>query len=203
MVLLEELLNSVAFDRAVNDLAQEFREKHGLPAIHQLGLVVPNVEAAALSLEAQGIGPFFIAHGSPVLWRERGEERSIRGKMGLAYHRGYELELLEPTEGSDFYRRSLDPEGRIVVQHLGLLVEDVDEWADRLSAAGMPVWIRGRLKMGPSQVDFAYMDTLEEAGFIIEFISWRMFGRTFKPPASLLKVGGRLEKWSGKRSIAV
>ena len=61
MVLLEELLNSVAFDRAVNDLAQEFREKHGLPAIHQLGLVVPNVEAAALSLEEGVFKPVLLA----------------------------------------------------------------------------------------------------------------------------------------------
>ena len=203
MVLLGDLLNAADFSKAVDGLAREFRDQHKLPAIHQLGLTVPDVEDAARDLEAKGIGPFFIANGSPVFWRERGQERSIRGKMGLANHRGFELELLEPTEGSEFYRQSLNPADGIVVQHLGLLVQDVDEWADRLGATGSPVWIRGKLKIGPATADFCYMDTVEEAGLIIEFISWRIFGRPFSPPATLYHVAGRLEKWSGKRSSAV
>ena len=203
MVFFESLLNAGDFGQAVHSLAREFRDKHGLPAIHQLGLVVLDVADAARSLEAHGIGPFFIAHGSPVSWCERGKERSIRGKMGLAYHAGIELELLEPAEGSDFYRQSLDPEGRIVLQHLGLLVPDVDEQAARLATAGSPVWVRGRLKIGPATADFAYMDTVEEIGLIIEFISWRILRWAFSPPPGLLKLAGRLEKWSGKRSISV
>jgi len=202
MVLLGDLLNAADFSKAVDGLAREFRDKHKLPAIHQLGLTVPDVEDAARDLEAKGIGPFFIANGSPVFWRERGQVRSICGKMGMAYHQGFELELLEPTEGSEFYKQSLDPAGGIVVQHLGLLTQDVDEWANRLAAAGSPVWIRGKLKIGPATVDFSYMDT-EEAGLIIEFISWRIFGQPFSPPAALYHAAGRLEKWSGKRSIAV
>ena len=203
MVLLGDLLNAANFSKAVDGLAREFRDQHKLPAIHQLGLTVPNVENAARVLEAKGIGPFFIANGSPVFWRERGQERSIRGKMGLANHRGFELELLEPTEGSEFYRQSLNPADGIVVQHLGLLVQDVDEWADRLAAAGSPVWIRGKLKIGPATANFAYMDTVEKAGIVVEFISWRIFGQTFSPPAALYHGAGWLEKWSGKRSITV
>ena len=203
MVLLGDLLNTADFSKAVDGLAREFRGRHKLPAIHQLGLTVPDVEYAARVLEAKGIGPFFIANGSPVFWRERGQERSIRGKMGMAYHQSFELELLEPTEGSEFYRQSLDSAGGIVVQHLGFLVPDVDEWADRLAAAGSPVWIRGKLKIGPAAADFCYMDTVEEAGLIIEFISWRIFGSSFSPPAALYHAAGRLEKWSGKRSITV
>ncbi len=203
MVLLADLLNAADFSKAVDGLACEFRDQHKLPAIHQLGLTVPDVENAARVLEAKGIGPFFIANGSPVFWRERGQEQSIRGKMGLANYRGFELELLEPTEGSDFYRQSLDPAGGIVVQHLGLLAPDVDEWADRLAAAGSPVWIRGKLKIGPATADFCYVDSVEEAGLIIEFISWRIFGSPFHPLAALYHGAGRLEKWSGKRSITV
>jgi hypothetical protein len=203
VVFLDDLLNADDLYTGVNDLAHEFRNKYALPPIHQLGLVAPDVEEAAASLEAQGVDPFFIADGSPVFWRERGQERSVRGKMGLVHYQGFELELLEPTEGSDFYRHSLDPEGRIVVQHLGLLVDDVDAWADKLVATGSPVWVRGQLKLGPSQVDFCYLDTVEEAGIVVEFISWCIFGRPFKPPGGLLKIGGRLEKWSGKRSITV
>ena len=115
----------------------------------------------------------------------------------------FELELLEPVEGSDFYQRSLDPEGRIVVQHLGFLVHDVDEWADRLAAAGSPVWVRGGLKLGPARTEFAYMDTAEEAGLIVELISRRVFGWRIWPLSGIFQVLAYLEKWTGKRSISV
>ena len=203
MVFLEDLLSADDFGAAVDGLAREFRDRHELPAIHQLGLVVPDVKEAAHTLEDHGIGPFFIAHGSAAWWRERGQDGSVRGDLGLAYYKGFELELLEPGEGSDFYRQSLDPEGRIVVQHLGLLVRDVDEWIEKLEAAGTSTWVRGRVKMGPVRAEFAYMDAMDEVGFIIELIAWCTFGWITTPPTGVVKVLGRLQKWSGKRSMSV
>lgn len=201
MIFLQDLLTAQDLGQAAGDLIGELRTQHDLPPVYQLGLVAPDVEAAAHQLESQGFGPFFIAHGSPVLWLERGQARQIRGKLGLAYHQGLELELLEPGEGTDFYRQSLDPAGRVVVQHLGFLVPDVDAEVDRLVATGLPLWVRGRLSIGPVKVDFAYLDTLEQAGLIVELIRWHALGQTFKPPAPLLGALGRLEKRSGKRSI--
>jgi len=203
VISLDELMNTEDFGKAVNELARDFRDRHQLPAVEQLGVLVPDVEKASETLETQGIGPFFITHIAPVMWRERGDERKIRGKLALAYHQGYELELLEPAEGSDFYGRSLDSEGRMMVQHLGMLVDDVDACAERLNASGIETWVRGRLKIGPLLVDFAYMDTVEKAGIIVEFISWRLCGRLFKPPSRMLNVAGRLLKWSRKRSVTV
>jgi hypothetical protein len=201
MVVLNDLLAAADFPAAVDALAADFRRAHHLPPIHQLGLVTPSAETAAAELEARGIGPFFIAAGAPVLWRERGQDRRFAGKLALAYHRGYELEPLEPGEGSDFYRRSLDPAGRTVVQHLGMLVSDVDDWAQRMERAGFPVWVRGRLKSGPLVTDFAYLDTEAEAGLVIEFIRWTVFGREFSPPPKLIHAIGRLQRWSGKRCL--
>lgn len=128
---------------------------------------------------------------------------SCRGKLGLSHHHSVELELLEPGEGSDFYRRSLDPEGRIVVQHLGFLVDDVDTWAEKLTAAGSAVWVRGAITLGPANTQFAYMDTEETAGIVVEFISQRCFGLRWWPLGALFKAAARIEKWTGKRSISV
>lgn len=202
-MLLDDLLKSTDFRAAVNDLARAFRDKHSLPPVHQLGLVASDVERAASALEKRGIGPFFIARGSPVLWCERAQERRVRGKMGLSYYRGIELELLEPLEGSDFYKDSLDPQGGIALHHLGVLVQNVDTWAEGLAAAGVPVWVRGTLQMGPVNVDFAYMDTVGALGYVFEFICWRMGDLRFRPPPRLLRGAGWLEKWSGRRSISV
>jgi hypothetical protein len=198
MAWLQDLLETSDFKAAVAGLAREFRARHALPAVHQLGLVVPDAEAAATELEQRGIGPFFIAAGQPKLWREQGEDKTFQGKLGFAYHQGFELELLEPGQGSDFYRRSLDPQGRIVVQHLGFLCPDVDAAAGRL---GSPVRVRGRIKTGPMVTEFAYLDTEAEAGLVIEFISWRFLGLAFTPLRGLVHALGRLEKWSGKRCL--
>jgi len=202
-MIFTELLERGNFRAGVEALAMEFRKKHGLPPIRQLGLVTPSVEDAAAELEARGIGPFFIAAGAPVRWTERGDERRFAGKLGMAIHEGFELELLEPGEGSDFYRRSLDPEGRIVVQHLGLLTDDVDGEAGDLARKGWPVYVRGTIKSGPLRTEFCYMDTEKEAGLVIEFIDWTFFGLRFTPPAFIYHGLGRLEKLIHKRSLSM
>ncbi len=201
-MFLEDLLKASDFHAAIDDLARPVRERWALPEVDQLGLVVPDVEEAAGVLEEQGIGPFFIAAGAPLLWRQRGQERHVYGKMALTRYRGVELELLQPLEGSDFYTPSVDPEGRAALHHLGFRVKDVDTWADRLAQAGYPIWVRGRLGLGPIRTDFAYMDTVDEVGIVVEFIRWRIAGIRFTPPGTILKAVGWVEKRSGKRCIS-
>ena len=130
-------------------------------------------------------------------------KRSVRGKLGLASYRGFELELLEPAEGSEFYRRSLDNRGRIVLQHLGFVVDDVDKWAERMATAGLPVWVRGGLKLGPARSNFAYLDSEKQVGIIIEFISRRTFGLKVWPLTAIFRALATLCKWTGKRSISL
>jgi len=203
MIFFKELLNAPDFSAAVDELARGFRDSYSLPPIHQLGIVVGDVEQAAYDLEAQGMKPFFIAEGSPVSWHERSVPGSFSGKMGIAYHQGYEVELLEAGTGSDFYRNYIPPEQEMVVQHLGFVVEDVDAWSAKLSAEGHPLWIRGKLRAGPATTDFAYMDTVDHAGIIIEFICWRFLGIMLTPPPGIFHTIGRIEKWTGRRCISV
>jgi hypothetical protein len=203
MIFLEELLNQPDFKKALDNLIPDFNKKFLLPEIHQLGLVVADVEKSALKLEERGVAPFFIATGSPAFWIEKHENRSFNGKLGFSHYHGVELELLEPGEGSDFYQRSLDPDGRIVVQHLGYLVDDVDSWAEKLTMESFDVWIRGAIKLGPANTQFAYMDTESKAGVVIEFISRRCFGLKWWPLDVIFKVIARFQKWTGKRSLSV
>jgi hypothetical protein len=95
----------------------------------------------------------------------------------------------------------MDPDGKIVVQQLGFLVNDVEMWADKLAIAGTSLWLLGQLKLGPATYDFAYMKPLAESGLVIEFINWRLMGFQIGPPRTLLKTLGRLEKLTGKRAI--
>lgn len=52
MVYLEDLLKAGDFRQAVYAIAKDFRAAHNFPDIHQLGIVVTDVEAAAAKLEA-------------------------------------------------------------------------------------------------------------------------------------------------------
>jgi hypothetical protein len=201
-ILFKDVWNADNFSEGVDHLAQEFRAQHKLPPLYQLGLTVKCVEESAVQLEAQGIGPFFIISGPAKMWRERDEERHFRGKMGLAYHRGIQLELLEPGEGSDFYQQTLDPAGGITIQHLGFWVRDIEAWSSRLIASGALVWIRGKLQSGPLTVDFVYLDTVAQTGFVIEFLCWKLLNIPFKLPVWITHGIGRLEKMSGKRSLS-
>jgi hypothetical protein len=201
MISFYDLLAGGDLRASARELAGDFGKRFALPGVHQLGLVVPDVEEAARELETKGIGPFFIAGGSPDFWHERGEPREFTGRMGLAVRDGLEIELLEPGTGSDFYAQSVDDAGRPVVQHLGFLVNDVDIWAAVLAQAGYPVWVKGRLSAWPTSTRFAYMDTVRDAGLVIEFISWRLLGQPFKPVSGIYHTLGRIQKRTGKRTV--
>ena len=201
-MLLADMLVNQDFNTRMQAVAEPFRKKASIPfRVYQAGIVVPDVETAAASLEAQGFGPFMIAAGTLPRWTERDTEGRFRGKMGVAYHDGMELELLEPGEGSDFYLRHVDHEGRPVIHHIGFLTHAVDEWAERLSQMGCPVWVRGRIRVGPLSIDFAYMDSVREAGTILEFIGYRFAGIPAGPAAGITRAVAWLQRKTGKRCI--
>lgn len=201
-MLLADMITGPGFNARMQEIAAPFRKQSGIPfRVHQAGIVVPDVAKAAADLEAQGLGPFMMAAATLPRWTERGGERTFRGTMGVAYLDGIELELLEPGEGSDFYRQHVDAKGRPVIQHIGFLTHAVDEWADRLSNAGCPVWVRGRIGVGPLSINFAYMDTVSRAGTILEFIGYRFAGIPTRPASGIMRAAAWLQKKTGKRCI--
>jgi hypothetical protein len=203
-MVLSDIMADADFTSRVQSIALESRKKLGIDVpVYQLGVVVPDVVAAAADLEAKGIKPFLLMGGSARSWKERGADGAMKSRLGFGYHHGIEIELLEPGSGSDFYRRSLDTSGRPFVQHLGFLVSDVDAWAKKLVDAGSPVYVRGRLGVGPLRIEFAYMDTEKEAGLILEFICHRLFGIWIRPPIWLQQLIGRIEIKAGKRCLDV
>lgn len=192
---IETLLEAPDFAGAVNRLAREFRHKHGLPDVYQVGLLAPDVDAATRQLERRGVGPFVVGTGAPERWEERGEALQVEATMALAYHAGLEIELLEPAEGTAFYSAGSEGPSDIVVHHVGLAVDDVDRWTSHLETVGPSTWVRGSLKLGPLHVEFAYMDTVAEAGTILEFIGWRIRGRRVTPVPGTVTDVRRLQRW--------
>jgi hypothetical protein len=200
---LDDILISDNIDYEISRIAKDFREKNQFPEVRQLGVVVADVEAAAAELEDKGIGPFFIASDKLDMWNERGKKKTFSGKVGLTCHKGYEIELLEPGAGSNFYKSCVDKKGRMVLQHLGFSVKDVDSFTRKLEESGNKTWVRGKIKSLGLVTEFAYMDTVKQAGIITELIDMRIFGVPLKNPhAGFYHNFGRLEKIIGKRSLS-
>jgi hypothetical protein len=202
-IYLEELLDEKSFAEATNKLSRRVRDAHDFPALYQVGAVVPNVEGAAKALEERGIGPFFIMAGPATRWREKGQHRDCTLKLGLAFHQGIQVELLEPVQGSDIHKDSLDLQGKPVVQHLAFLVKDVDAWAEKLEAARTGLWVRATLKGAGLTADLAYMDTNEDDGLSMEFIRIKLFGIPLRLSGGVVHTIGRIQKWTGKRCLEV
>jgi Glyoxalase/Bleomycin resistance protein/Dioxygenase superfamily len=203
MIYLEDLIKTGDFNMAANKLIYPFREEFNLPDVDQLGVVVPDVEAAAKDLESKGCGSFFIAQGKASFWQERGEDKTMQSKLGIAYLDNIEIELLEPGTGSDFYRQSLDPGGKPVVQHIGFQVPDLEEKAAEMAKKSDGLYVRGQIKFGPSRTEFAYMDTIEKTGFILEYITHHFLGKSTRPPQALFHSIGFLQKLTGKRCFTI
>ena len=50
--------------------------------------------------------------GPAARWREKGEHRDCTVKLGLAFHQGIQVELLEPVQGSEIHKDSLEARGK-------------------------------------------------------------------------------------------
>ena len=54
------------------------------------------------------------------------------------------------------------------------MVQDIDKRLDACQKLGIGVLQRGTIRDIGFTVDYAYVDTVEQAGVVIEFIQWRL-----------------------------
>lgn len=204
MTLLREFMAAESFTAAVNKLSEPIQRRFDLPDVYQLGLVVPDAVAADVAIVRDwGLDPAFMLDGEAALWIENGKELSVRGRLGFTYHQGYELELIEPRHGADFYARDLNPDGEIFLHHFGFVVHDLDLQTARLTSQGVPLLVRGRIHSGPLTVDFSYLDTRGEFGLITELICMRFMGIRTRMPPPLARYMGQRQTRSGKRALSL
>lgn len=111
---------------------------------HHVGVVVRDINKAIAHLEALGFGPFRFdddhktfairfkgeLHGKPAEWTTT----ISNAEMG-----DVQLELLEPTEGDQALKESLDAQGE-GLHHIGWLSSDVRGEIERAKARGAKVW---------------------------------------------------------------
>jgi methylmalonyl-CoA/ethylmalonyl-CoA epimerase len=103
--------------------------------LHHVGVVVKDMDKAIAYLENMGIGPFkgrgdtkwgIITfkgelHGKPAEWKT---------KISNATLGDIQIELLEPAEGNQALKESLDATGE-GLHHIGFVADDVDAELER------------------------------------------------------------------------
>ena len=133
-----------------------------------IGMVVRDMDKTIERLNALGIGPF-----KPRILPPDAKE-TYRGKPFIPSQRvtiqttqigNMELELIQPIDGESPHQEFLDEKGE-GIQHLGFIVDNLEEDVNRLSAEGSSIMLTSEFKGGGG---VAYLD-LDAAGLIVELV---------------------------------
>jgi catechol 2,3-dioxygenase-like lactoylglutathione lyase family enzyme len=133
-----------------------------------IGLVVKDMNKTIERLTALGIGPF-TPRMPPLDAREtyRGKPfiPSQRVAIQITHIGDMELELIQPIDGESPHQEFLDKKGE-GIQHLGFMVDNLQEDIKRLTAQGSEVLLTSQFKSGGG---VTYLD-LDTAGLIVELV---------------------------------
>lgn len=138
----------------------------GLEKVNQVGIVVRDMEKAMKNYwEIFGIS--FPRVVVPEYFNRvyRGKSENFRMKIALTMMGELQVELIQPLEGKTTYGEFLEKWGE-GIHHLGFRVNNLDERVATFQKLGVDVLMRGERVGGK----FAYMDTGEMVGIIIELI---------------------------------
>ena len=136
---------------------------------HHVGIVVRDIEKAIAHLEALGFGPFKFddqhrtftlpfkgeLHGQPAEWKTT-ISNALMGDV--------ELELLEPTEGAQALKETLDAQGE-GLHHIGWLTTDIQGDIAQAKARGAKVWTSS---FPEGNIGFCYFEGSDIGNLAIE-----------------------------------
>jgi methylmalonyl-CoA/ethylmalonyl-CoA epimerase len=151
--------------------------KSDFSKLGHVGVVVKDINKAIAFLEKLGIGPFSVGGGAktfvvPFKGELHGKPAEWKTTISFAKMGDTELELLEPTEGPQALKESLDKTGE-GLHHIGYLTDDLDKEIANFKKNGMGIWTIARQEGGGG---FLYSNPSPVGGIAIEF---RKIG---KPP---------------------
>lgn len=141
--------------------------------INQVALVVEDLEEAVRRYwERFGIGPWRIYTYQPPLVKDmtyRGRRHDYRMRLALAQMGDVILELIQPLSDENVYTEHLRQKGP-GLNHVGIVVPSVKEAVAEAARSGVQVLQSGRGYGLHGDGAYAYMDTQDVLGMIVEFI---------------------------------
>jgi methylmalonyl-CoA/ethylmalonyl-CoA epimerase len=145
--------------------ADDVKRQLQLPEVGQIGVVVRDLDRAVAFYQSTfGVGPFRVQEAeAPNVW-DRGEEKHIKARLGFAMMGQVELEFIHILEGDSVHLEFLREHGE-GLHHLGFRVKDFQAKLEQAKAMGFEV-----LQTGPMGRFYAYLDTRQHGGVILELI---------------------------------
>lgn len=147
--------------------------------VAQVALVVEDLDATVENYwRLFGIGPWhFYTYEAPLLKRMTymGEPVEYSIRIALSYIGGLRIELIQHLWGPTIHRDFIEKRG-YGVQHLGLLVDDIQAAMKEAEAAGYRILTDGAGFGRDGDGYYAYLDTEEDIGITLELIQ-RPVGR--------------------------
>ena len=137
--------------------------------LHHVGLVVKDIDKAIEYLESIGIGPFQVGNGQrkftiPFKGELHGKPAEWKTTISNAQLGETQLELLEPTEGPQALKESLDATGE-GLHHIGFLVNNLDAAIAKGKKDGLKIWTMSKRTDGPG---FLYFEPTKTGSLAIE-----------------------------------
>jgi len=133
-----------------------------------IGMVVRDMDKTIERLTALGIGPFkprILPADARETYRGKPFQPAKRVTIQITRIGNMELELIQPIEGESPHQEFLDKKGE-GIQHLGFMVDNLEEDVQRLTAEGSSILLTSQFKGGGG---VAYLD-LDAAGLIVELV---------------------------------
>lgn len=176
-----------------------------LPKVCQIGVAVKDARKTGKHLsDVLGIGPWY--RPSPgTIYEEHflnGQDKiEVEDDILLAFSGSLQIELIEPKcIENDIYHEHIVRFGE-GIHHLGFCATDIDRDTRALQASGYNIIQTGLIKsgqgFGSSITKYAYFDSREAGGMIIELIQTKLFGISIPMSRLLFEVGcllGDMEK---------
>lgn len=163
-----------------------------VPWLGQIGIVVKDIDTTIDYLQKVfGIGPWAVFEGGPESCTDMGREVDFKGRMAMAQAGPVQVELIQVLEGETIHSRFLSEHGE-GLHHVGFFVRNLEERLRAAREAGMEVLQRGTLKQMGLSIDYAYLDTTEIGGVVIEYIEPRFMGLPFPMRSPMVRWGARL-----------
>jgi methylmalonyl-CoA/ethylmalonyl-CoA epimerase len=157
-----------------------------LTGVAQIGIITADLDRAIRTWqEKYGVGPWHVQTCDASTMSETmlgGRPATFGMRLAVTYLGGLMLELIQPGEGDSVYAHSLARRGGADhLHHILCTTRDFQGTIDAFGRKGVATAQSGTMNEGP--IEWAYLDTEADLGFMLEFIQLPE-GYTLDPPAA-------------------
>jgi len=166
-----------------------------LPRVGQLGIISPDIQGALPGVAAAfNMRTWYEPQYAEKRFFIEGEAVDLDFNLVFAYSGGLQIEIIdEKSQKAAIFKDHLDQHGQ-GIHHLGFFIADMDSKLKVAGQLGLEVLLESQFETaGGGSVHFAYLDTRQQCGIILEIINIKLYGINI-PQTELMINVGRLTK---------